>query len=502
MLRGSQLGQFGLGMKNELDGRGITGRAGKGKAMRRVSVLVVLLLGTATVALGEARAQNLMEALSLAYTNNPTLQAQRARLRSVDEGVPQARSGWRPDVEFTTEAGGLRRRASNSSVSGSGDDDRSFYNGGFSITQNVYEGGSTEAEIKQAKHAVSAERARLVTTEQEVLLDAATAYMDVFQEEAVLRLNINNEQVLARQLQATRDRFNVGEVTRTDVAQAESRLARATAERIQAEGDLEVSRAFYEQIVGAKPSTVPNPGYPVALPKGVDEAISLALNGNPAVVSATYDERSARAYVDVVKGELLPSIDLVGDASHSRNASASDQTINDITVSVEVSVPLYQQGAVSSRVREAIQLAGENQLQVEEARRAAIEDARSGFEQLLTARASIQSREAGVRAAKIALEGVEQEAAVGSRTVLDVLDAEQELLDAQVNLVRDQRDAIVASYQLLAAVGRLTARDLSLPVDVYDLNSHYLKVRNKLWGFEGSLFDLGPSKNKKALIKK
>lgn len=470
--------------------------------MRRVSVLVVLLAGLATVAPGEGRAQNLMEALSLAYTNNPTLQAQRARLRSVDEGVPQALSGWRPDVRFTSELGKLRRRTNNSEGFGTGDDSRTFYNGGFRITQNVYAGGTTEAEIKQAKHEVSAERARLMTTEQEVLLDAATAYMDVFREEAVLRLNINNEQVLSRQLQATRDRFNVGEVTRTDVAQAESRLARATAERIQAEGDLEVSRAFYEQIVGAKPTAVPNPGYPAALPTEVDEAITLARNGNPAVVSATYDERAARAFVDAVKGELLPSVDLVGDASRSRNEGSPDRTVDDITVTAELTVPLYQQGAVSSQVREAIQLAGENQLQVEEARRAAIEDARSGFEQLLTARASIQSREAEVRAAKIALEGVEQEAAVGSRTVLDVLDAEQELLDAQVNLVRDQRDAIVASYQLLAAVGRLTARDLSLPVDLYDQKSHYLKVRDQLWGYEGSLFDGGFFGKKSAPKKK
>lgn len=452
--------------------------------MWRVSVFVVFLFGVAIVAPGESRAQNLMESLALAYTNNPTLQAGRARLRAIDEGVPQALSGWRPDVRFTADLGKLRRRTNATGGFGSGDDTRTTYNGGFRVTQNVYQGGSTEAEIKQAKHEVSAERARLMTTEQGVLLDVVTAYMDVFREEAVLRLNINNEQVLSRQLQATRDRFNVGEVTRTDVAQAESRLARATAERIQAEGDLEVSRAFYEQIVGAKPAAVPNPGYPASLPAEVDEAKALARDGNPAVVSAIYDERAARANVEAVKGELLPSVDLVGEASRSRNEGTPDRTVDDITVTAELTVPLYQQGAVSSRIREAIELAGENQLQVEEARRAAIEDAKSGFEQLLTARASIQSREAEVRAAKIALEGVEQEAAVGSRTVLDVLDAEQELLDAQVSLVLDQRDAIVASYELLAAVGRLTARELGLAVDLYDQKAHYLQVRDKLWGYD------------------
>ncbi len=460
--------------------------------MWRASVYFILLVMVTAFSvekaeaqkLGKAEAQKLTEALVLAYKNNPTLQAQRARLRSVDEGVPQALSGWRPDVRFTADIAKLQRRTNNTGGFGAGDDTRTTYSGGFRVTQNIYAGGQTEAQIRQAKHEVSAERARLATTEQQVLLDASTAYMNVFREQAVLRLNINNEQVLSRQLQATRDRFNVGEVTRTDVAQAESRLARATAERIQAEGDLEVSRAFFEQIVGVKPTNVPNPGYPGSLPTEITEAVDLAREGNPAVISAKFDERAAREFTETVKAELLPSVDLVGDASRSRNEGTPDRTVDDVKVTAELTVPIYQQGAVSSRIREAIQLASENRLQLDEARRAAIEDAASGFEQLLTARASIQSREAEVRAAKIALEGVEQEAAVGSRTVLDVLDAEQELLDAQVSLVRDQRDAIVASYGLLAAVGRLTAREMALPVGLYDQKQHYLNVRDKLWGYD------------------
>jgi outer membrane protein len=452
--------------------------------MRRASVLSILLATIAALSPVTVSAQSLTDAFVLAYKNNPTILAQRARLRSIDEGVPQAVSGWRPDVRFTTNVAKLRRRTNSTGGFGSGDDTRTTYSGGFRVTQNVYAGGRTESEIRQAKHKVSAERARLMTTEQQVLLDAATSYMNVFREEAVLRLNINNEQVLSRQLQATRDRFNVGEVTRTDVAQAESRLARATAVRIQAEGDLEVSRAFYEQIVGVKPAAVPNPGYPSALPAEIGQAVDLARDGNPAVISAKFDERAAREFIGTVKAELLPSVDLVGAASRSRNEGTPDRTVDDITITAELTVPIYQQGAVSSRIREAIQLASENRLQVDEARRAAIEDAASGFEQLLTARASIRSREAEVRAAKIALEGVEQEAAVGSRTVLDVLDAEQELLDAQVSLVLDQRDAIVTSYGLLAAVGRLTARELALPVNMYDQKAHYLKVRDKLWGYQ------------------
>ncbi len=215
----------------------------------------------------------------------------------------------------------------------------------------------------------------------------------------------------------------------------------------------------------------------------------MAREGNPAVISAKFDERAARQNIDSVQGELMPSVDLVGQASRSRNQGSPDRTINDLTLTAELTVPLYQQGGVSSRIREAKQLANQSRLLTEEARRAAIEDAASGFEQLVTTRASIKSREAEVRSTKIALEGVEQEAAVGSRTVLDVLDAEQELLDSQVSLVRDQRDAIVASYRLLAAVGRLAAEDLALPVKLYDQKAYYRQVRDRLWGF-----DIAPGK--------
>ncbi len=457
--------------------------------MRRVSVFTISLAAFAGAAMGQANGQSLSEALALAYKTNPTLEAQRARLRSVDEGVPQALSGWRPDVKFSSDLAGLVRRTNNIGGFGGGDDERYNYSGRLTVTQNLYQGGQTEAAVRKAQHEISAERARLKNTEQNVLLQAVIAYMDVFREEAVLKLNIGNERVLLRQLQATRDRFNVGEVTRTDVAQAESRLARATAVRIQAEGDLVVNRAIYEQIIGAKPTAVPRPDYPPSLPGSEEEAVALAREGNPAVISAKFDERAARQNIDSVQGELMPSVDLVGQASRSRNQGSPDRTINDLTLTAELTVPLYQQGGVSSRIREAKQLANQSRLLTEEARRAAIEDAASGFEQLVTTRASIKSREAEVRSTKIALEGVEQEAAVGSRTVLDVLDAEQELLDSQVSLVRDQRDAIVASYRLLAAVGRLAAEDLALPVKLYDQKAYYRQVRDRLWGF-----DIAPGK--------
>ena len=454
--------------------------------MRRLSVLTftVPVMVAAFAVAAPASGQKLLEALALAYRNNPALEAQRAQLRAIDEGVPRAMSRWRPDVRFTGDWTQLRRRTNNTSGFGTGDDSRKTYSGSFRITQNIYAGGRTEAEIRQSKHRVSAERARLKLVEQQILLDGVIGYMNVFREQALLKLNIGNEQVLIRQLEATQDRFNVGEVTRTDVAQAESRLSRAKAERIQSEVDLEVSRALYKQIVGAAPTAVTRPEYPAALPATAQEATAQAIQDNPEVVGAIYDERASRDFVEVVKGELLPSVDIVGNVSRSRNRGTPDRTINDITLAAELTVPLYQQGSVSSRIREAMQLAARDRLRIEVARRAAIENAASGFERLAAARASIKSREVEVRATTIALEGVTQEAAVGSRTVLDVLDAEQELLDAQVNLVRDQRNAIVASYDLLAAIGRLTARNLGLAVDLYDQERYYLRVRDKSWGYE------------------
>lgn len=431
-------------------------------------------------------AQTINDALVKAYKNNPTIQAQRAQLRSVDEGVPQAKSGWRPDVRFQGELNKLQRRTNNIGGGlGAGDDTRTTYNGLFSITQNIYEGGKTQAEISQAKNEVSRERAQLTLVEQDILLEAVTAYMNVVRDQAVLQLNINNEQVLARQLEAAKDRFDVGEVTRTDVAQAESRHARATAERIQSEGELEVAKAVYEQIVGEKPGAVSQPNYPENLPASEEEALSLSTSKNPSVVVANFNERAARDWVVIEKSELLPSINLSADARRGRDEGSADRTIADITLSAAITVPIYQQGSVSSRIREAQQLASRSLVLVEEASRAAAESAASAWEVLLTARASIKSREAAERAARIALEGVRQEAAVGSRTILDVLDAEQELLDAQVSLVLDQRDATVASYDLLSAIGRLTAKDLALPVKLYDFEAHYKKVRDQLWGFDG-----------------
>jgi TolC family type I secretion outer membrane protein len=298
----------------------------------------------------------------------------------------------------------------------------------------------------------------------------------------VVTFNENNEKVIERQLEATRDRFTVGEVTRTDVAQAETRLARATAERIAAEGALRVSQAIYEEVTGKNPGVLPPPPPLAGLPANLDEVIELSISRNPDILAANYAEKAARHRVREVTGELYPTVDISASLSHSEEASRRDSQTQRAQILAEVFIPLYQQGAVSSRVREAKQISNQRRIQIEEARRRTGQESISAWEGLQTARAQIRSFESGVRAAEIALEGVRQENEVGARTILDILDAEQELLDSQVNLVRSQHDEIVAGFEVRAAVGQLTARELELPVEVYNPEVDYLSVRNAWFG--------------------
>lgn len=433
----------------------------------------------------QPQAQTLVEALATTYNSNPTLAAARAQLRVTNEEVPQELSNWRPSVSLTTSAGVASERSSTPTSRASGTDGFEGLqplSADLTVTQPLYRGGRTVAGTERAENEVYAERARLASTEQAVLLSAATAFMDVWRDEAVLRLNINNEQVLARQLQASRDRFEVGEITRTDVAQSESRLSRATAQRVESEGNLRASRATYEEIVGTAPGTLRPPGPLSGLPDSSAATVAAALNQNPDVIAASFSQRAADRSVRQNIGTLLPSLDLVGELTHAEETSIPDSDADSGTLLAQLSMPIYQQGFVSSQVRQAKQLLSQRRLELEESRRTAEQDAVDAFQALETARAQILAFQAQVESAQIALEGVRQENAVGARTVLDVLDAEQELLDAQVSLVGAQRDEIVAGFQVLSAEGRLNAVELGLPVEVYDPELDYLAVRDKWFG--------------------
>lgn len=434
---------------------------------------------------GAAHAQTLEDALVKAYQGNPTLKSERARLRATDEGVPQALSGWRPTVQVSGSYGYAR---TNSSATGSNKvgEVREPLTGSLTITQNLYRGGRTVAATDQAENNVKADRARLADAEQTVLLSVVTAYADVVRGQAEVELNASNERVLSRQLEATGDRFRVGEVTRTDVSQAESRLARALADRIASQGSLTDARAAYENAVGEAP-TLLQPATPLTeLPRSLAEAIELAKRNNFAVDRARSIERAAQNAVRSVTGELLPNLTLNGALESSRETANDRNESEEVSLIARVTMPLYASGSVTSRVREAKQVVSQRREEYNQAIRTAVEAATDAWQTLQTARAQIKAFAAAVKAANIALEGVREEANVGSRTVLDVLDAEQELLDARVGLVRAQRDELVATYQLRQAIGEATAEKLGLPVAIYNVEEHYRDVRGKWWGLGAS----------------
>ncbi len=458
---------------------GPEGRVAGGLSGPRL-IAAALAAAAFVVAPGSGRTETLAEALAQAYQNNPRLLSQRAQLRATDEQVPQALSNFRPTITGRANIGKSNVKAESSFFSSK--ENRSPRAVGANISQPIFRGFRSFAQVRQAEATVRAERARLRGVEQEVFLAGATAYVNVVRDEAVLELNTNNEQVLRRRLQATRDRFEVGEVTRTDVAQAEARLARAIADRIQGRGTLESSRANFENVVGHRPSKLSQPAERAGLPVSLAEAIEIAIDNNPDVVAAGFTEQAARHQVNNVFGELLPTITLEGDVSKSNDASTKKSKNTTFSVTARLSVPLYQSGSVSSRVREAKQQASQRRTEIATARRNAIEAATRAWETLQTARARIVALRSEVRANEIAHEGVTQEAAAGLRTVLDVLDAEQELLDSRVGLVRVRRDDVVARFELWLAMGRLTAADLKLSVENYDANAHYQSVRGQIFG--------------------
>ena len=446
-----------------------------------------------------AHAQTLQEALAYTYNNNPTLLAARAQLRGVDEGVPQALAGWRPTVVMAGSFGAADTRFRSQVQQFRADGSFFFRDPAFpqsttirqertpatasiTLTQPIYRGGRTVAQTRQAENLVLAQRARLIATEQQVLGESVSAYIGVIQNGELLRLNINNEQVLARQLQATNERFRVGEITRTDVAQAESRLAGARTSRTQAEGNLQVARATYERLIGEAPRRLTNPQPLQAAVRSGAEAQAAAVASNPNVVAALFNAAAARDNIDVQASALLPQLSGNAQAFRNDNNLQPHSRQNGGQVTLNLSAPIFQGGAEYASIRQARQVAQQNLSQVDEARRTAAQQAAQSWETLVSARAAVTSVRAQIRAQEIALDGVQREAIVGSRTTLDVLNAEQELLNARTSLVNALTQVITGSYSLAGAVGRLTAQDLGLAVDFYDATAYYQAVRNRWTG--------------------
>ncbi len=480
--------------------------------------IALALTGMAALA-QPAFSQTLSEALAQAYSNNPTLLAARAQLRTVDENVPQALAGWRPTVSITSSVGATdsRTRALQGgfdpierrnffqqpqsqtvltpqgpvtfAVPNTTHIERSTHTSQIVISQPVFRGGRTVATTRRAENQVLAQRARLLQTEQLVMQQTIEAYVNVIRDQELLRLNVNNEQVLTEQLRATSERFRVGEITRTDVAQAESRLAAARASRTQAEGNLQISRATFQRLVGYPPQRLVAP-QPLRPPvRTAQEAAQAAASNNPNVVAALFDEAQARDNIDIQISALLPQVTLQGTAFRSDNQLQPHTRQTGGQLTANLTVPLYQGGAEYGLVRQARQQAQQFRQTVDEQRRTAIQQATQAWEQFQSARAQVDSQRAAIRASEIALDGVQREAIVGSRTTLEVLNQEQELLANRTNLVQALATAVLQSYSLAAALGRLTAQDLGLDVEPYDMRAYYNAVRNR-WAGLGDYSDV------------
>src|SRR5271166_4242223 len=443
------------------------------------------LLATASLSMigaGPGRAETVGGALIKAYLNNPDINAQRAAVRVADENVPKANAGYLPTIQATGNIGIERAESSEAGLSTTAFVKPRGY--GVSANETVYNGNRTVNSISQAESQVLGSREQLRNTEQNTLLNGITAYMDVLRDTAILDLDRNNVQVLQEQLRETRDRFTVGEVTRTDVAQAEASLSSAQATALSAESTLEASIARYRQVIGDQPTSLA-PVRPIVkpLPKTLPEAISISQVEHPAITASLHGVDAALLEIKIAEGALYPTIGVSGSITNQFDASnfpglhlLSGQLLGQITI------PIYQGGAEYAATRQAKESLSQQELQTDSERnqvRAAVVTAWGANQ---AAVGVVRAARAAVSANEVALAGVREEAKVGQRTTLDVLNAQQALLNARVQLVSAEHDEVVDSYSLLSTVGRLNIPTLGLAVAEYDPRVHFDQVKSKWIG--------------------
>jgi outer membrane protein len=448
------------------------------KVVTGASALVLLM---ACAGPAPALADTIQGALVQAYQGNPQLNAQRAQVRSTDEAVPQALSGYRPKVSIAASGGyqytdetlagtRIHQAAPPSSAA-------------LNVTQNLYNGNQTANKTRAAEAQVSGAREALRVLEQGVLFSAASVYMDYLRDSATVEVNKSNVRVLEQTLKQTRDRFNVGEVTRTDVAQSEAQLAAGKTQELQAESNLTTTRANYRRIIGSEPQNLA-PGSPVDrfLPKSLPQAVDLSLIENPNVTAAMFGIDVNFLTVKVNEGALLPTVNLV--ASVAQQYQQSPQLAQQFSASAiaQINVPIYQGGVEYSLIRQSKENLAQQRLTLEQTRDQTRANTVTAWGQLDATKAQVISAQSQVTASEIALNGVREEAKAGQRTTLDVLNAQQALVNARIALVTAQHDRVVASYSVLQAIGRLSPQVLSLNTSTYDPTVHYHQVRDSWFG--------------------
>jgi outer membrane protein len=449
------------------------------------AVLLMALVGPAP-----ALADTIEAALVRAYQNNPQLNAQRAAVRSTDENVPQALSGYRPKVALTASAGyqytdvnstqgGTPNAIARTEIHGA-DSPRAA---GLTVTQTLFNGNQTANRTRAAESQVSGAREALRVLEQTVLLSAATIYMDYLRDAAILEVQKSNTRVLEQTLKQTQDRFNVGEVTRTDVAQSEAQLAAGRTQQLAAEATLTTTRSNFRRIIGNEPQALA-PGAPVDrfLPGTLPAAVELSLIENPNVTASMFGIDVNFLQVKVAEGALLPTVTVQAAVQQSYEQSMTTFRQFGASAIAQLSVPVYQGGAEYSLIRQSKENLAQQRLVLEQTRDATRANTVTAWGQLVAGKAQVASAQAQVTASEIALNGVREEAKAGQHTTLDVLNAQQALVNARVALVTAQHDRVVASYAVLNSVGRLSPIVLKLQTTTYDPSVHYQQVRDSWYG--------------------
>jgi outer membrane protein len=444
----------------------------------------------AYVGLTPALADTIEAALVRAYQNNPQLNAQRATVRSTDENVPQALSGYRPRVAVTasagyqytdtnTTAGGTPNAIVRTEIHGA-NAPRSV---GTTVSQTLYNGQQTANRTRAAESQVSGAREALRALEQTVLLQAATIYMDYLRDSAVVEVQRSNVRVLEQTLKQTKDRFNVGEVTRTDVAQSEAQLAAGRTQQLAAESNLTTTRSNFRRIIGNEPENLA-PGSPVDrfLPGSLPASVDLGLVQNPNVTAAMFGIDVSYLQTKVAEGALLPTVTLQASVQQSYEQTMTIFRSFGASAVAQLSVPIYNGGAEYALIRQSKETVAQQRLVLEQTRDQTRANVVTAWGQLLAGKAQVASAQSQVSASEIALNGVREEAKAGQRTTLDVLNAQQALVNARVALVTAQHDRVVASYAVLNAVGRLSPTVLNLATTVYDPSVHYQQVRDSWFG--------------------
>ncbi|MGE3645220.1 MAG: TolC family outer membrane protein [Beijerinckiaceae bacterium] len=438
-------------------------------------------------------AETISGALAKAYYRNPDLNAQRAGTRAVDENINRAKAGYYPSVNVTADLGLQHLESFSPSAVGNtgvvrpgvnntqGTVPRGF---GVQVQQNLFNGFRTRNSVRQSESQIFQSREQLRLIEQTVLANGAASYMNVLRDTAILNLRRNNIKVLEQQLRQTRDRFQVGEVTRTDVAQAESALALGQSDAIVAQSNLMNSLGVFRQVIGVQPRRLA-PARPVTggLPRSQKSAIFVSQKEHPAIISALHAADAQALAVKIAEGALYPSVNVTGSIQRRYDTGNVSGTRNlQSSIIAQLSVPIYQGGLNYANIRQAKEQLGQARLQVEVQRNSVRAAVVSAWGVWQASAQVIRAQQAAVRAAEIALNGVREEANVGQRTTLDVLNAQQVLLNARVQLVTAQRDRVVASYALLSATGKLSAQNLRLKVTPYSPVVHFDQVKKKLWG--------------------